>query len=200
MIGKMTMKRAVLIALALLLLVPLLVIAYQMQRDPSSSYPSVPPADAALQVQHGEYLARAGNCMACHTVRGGRQYAGGRAIATPFGDIYASNLTPDTDTGIGGWTSDDFWRALHDGKSKDGSFLYPAFPYPNYTNVTRADSDALFAYLRTIPAVAQKNREHALKFPYNQRLLLAFWRALYFEPGVFEADGKQSLEWNRGAY
>lgn len=194
------MKRVVFGLLALVLLIPLLVIAYQLFSDPSKDYPSVPPEDPAAQVIRGEYLAKAGNCMACHTVRGGKQYAGGRAISTPFGDIYASNLTSDAKTGIGSWTSDDFWRALHNGKSKDGSFLYPAFPYPNYTKVTRADSDALFAYLRTVPAVSQENEEHDLRFPYNQRMLLAFWRALYFEPGIFEADKKQSAEWNRGAY
>ena len=92
------------------------------------------------QIAHGRYLALAGNCAGCHTARGGAPYAGGRAVETPFGNVYASNLTPDDNTGLGTWTADDFWRALHSGKSKNGTLLYPAFPYPNYTRVTRADA------------------------------------------------------------
>ncbi|MGV3653776.1 MAG: c-type cytochrome, partial [Noviherbaspirillum sp.] len=118
----------------------------------------------------------------------------------PFGAIYAPNITPDGETGIGGWSADDFWRAIHNGKSKDGSFLYPAFPYPSYTRVTREDADAMFAYLRTLEPVRQENREHDLRFPYNQRILLGVWRALYFRPGVYEARTDRSPEWNRGAY
>ena len=158
------------------------------------------PANIDEQISRGRYLALAGNCAGCHTARGGAVYAGGRAIETPFGSVYSSNLTPDIKTGIGGWTPDDFWRALHHGKSKDGSLLYPAFPYPNYTRDTRADADALFAYLRTLPPLVQANRDHALKFPYNYRFLLAGWRALYFKPGVFKAAADRSAAWNRGAY
>ena len=120
--------------------------------------PSVAVADSAVQVARGKYLGLAGNCAACHTVRGGAEYAGGREVRTPFGSVFASNLTPDTKTGIGTWSADDFWRAMHHGKSKDGRLLYPAFPYPNYTLVTRADTDALFAWLRTIPPVEQDPR------------------------------------------
>lgn len=194
------MKRVLFIVLALVILVPLMVIGIEVLREPGSDQPSVPVSNLAEQIKRGEYLARAGNCMACHTTRGGKEYAGGRAIATPFGNIYASNITPDKETGIGSWTADDFWRAIHNGKSKDGSFLYPAFPYPNYTKVTRADADAMYAYLRTVPEVRQENREHDLRFPYNQRILLAFWRTLYFTPGVYQAEEKQGPEWNRGAY
>jgi mono/diheme cytochrome c family protein len=138
--------------------------------------------------------------MACHTARGGKPYAGGRAIPTPFGAVFAPNITPDAATGIGSWSADDFWRALHNGKSKDGRFLYPAFPYTEYTKVTRADADAMFAYLRTLAPVQQANREHELRFPYNQRLLLAGWRALYFRPGVYRNDPSRASDWNRGAY
>ena len=160
----------------------------------------VTQVDAATQVERGRYLALAGNCAACHTERGAAAYAGGRAIETPFGRVYASNLTPDQDTGIGAWSADDFWRALHHGKSKDGSLLYPAFPYPNFTRVTRADADALYGFLRTLPSVRQANRAHALRFPYDNRLLLAVWRALYFKPGGFRPDATRDPEWNRGAY
>ena len=152
------------------------------------------------QIALGRYLALAGNCAGCHTARGGAPYAGGRAVKTPFGNVYASNLTSDPATGLGAWTAADFWRALHHGKSRDGKRLYPAFPYPNYTRVTRDDADALFAYLRTLAPVNQPNREHDLRFPYNQRWLLAGWRALYFKPGVYQAASGQDAEWNRGAY
>ena len=148
----------------------------------------------------GEYLARAGDCIACHTARGGEPFAGGFEMPTPFGTLYTPNITPDPETGIGKWTADDFYRAMHDGKSKDGSLLYPAFPYPSYTKVTRADADAIYGYIQTIAPVKKKNKPHALKFPYNQRNLLIGWRALYFQPGEYKPDPAQSAEWNRGAY
>lgn len=152
------------------------------------------------QVQRGAYLARAGNCIACHTMRGGAPYAGGRAIETPFGVVFGSNITPDVKTGIGRWSASHFWRALHNGRSMDGRFLVPAFPYTNFTRVTRADSDALFAYLRTLPPVEQPNREHALRFPYDTQAALVVWRAAFFQPGTHESDRAQSAEWNRGRY
>jgi mono/diheme cytochrome c family protein len=156
--------------------------------------------DPQAQRLKGQYLAQAGNCMACHTVRGGAGYAGGRAIASPFGTLYTSNITPDKATGIGNWSRDDFWRALHHGRGRDGRFLYPAFPYTSYTRMSRDDSDALFAYLQSLPPVNQPNRDHALRFPYNQRMLLALWRALYFKPGSFTPDPARDAQWNRGAY
>ena len=152
------------------------------------------------QVQRGEYLARASNCFTCHTVRGGPAYAGGVAIPTPFGTVFSPNITPDRQTGLGAWTADDFWNALHKGKSRDGAYLYPAFPFPNYTRMTRADADALYAYFRTVPPVARENQRHELRFPYNEPRLLALWRALYFRPGVHKDDPAQSPQWNRGAY
>jgi mono/diheme cytochrome c family protein len=151
-------------------------------------------------IDRGAYLVRAGNCFSCHTAPGGKPYAGGRAIPTPYGTLYSSNITPDAETGLGRWTADDFWRALHEGRSRDGSLLYPAFPYPNYTKVVREDSDSMHAYLQSLAPVAQKNRPHEMRFPYDKRPLLAGWRALYFRQGVFEEDPKQSAQWNRGAY
>ena len=155
------------------------------------------PADL---VARGEYLARAGDCIGCHTARGGVPYAGGRGIETPFGTVYAPNLTPDPETGLGRWSANDFWRALHNGRAPDGRLLYPVFPYPNYTRVVRADSDAMYAYLRSLPAVAQPNRPHELGFPFNLQAALAVWRALYFKPGVYVPDPARSADWNRGAY
>jgi len=195
------MKRILLALILLVILIPAALIGRQYWHDPDADMPATAaPADPAQQIARGAYLARAGDCMACHTARGGADYAGGRLIATPFGDIYSPNITPDAATGIGDWSADDFWRALHNGKSKNGDFLYPAFPYTNYTRITRADADAMYAYFRTLPAVKQPNRPHALRFPYNQRPLLAVWRALYFQPGVQQPETGQSVEWNRGAY
>jgi len=156
------------------------------------------PSDSL--VARGAYLARAGNCMACHTARGGQSYAGGLGIATPFGTVFTSNLTPDDNTGIGSWSPAHFWRAMHNGRSKNGRLLYPAFPYPNYTQITREDSDALFAYLSSLPPVVQPNRPHELRFPYQSQAALAVWRALYFSPGVYQPDANRNAEWNRGAY
>ncbi len=155
---------------------------------------------SADPVARGAYLARAGNCMACHTERGGAPYAGGRGIDTPFGTVYSSNLTPDADTGLGRWSAPQFWRAMHHGRSADGRLLVPAFPYTSTTQISRGDSDALYAYLRSLPAVAQPAKPHELRFPFNTQVALAVWRALYFKPGEFEPDSAQSADWNRGAY
>ncbi len=153
------------------------------------------------QVERGAYLARAGNCIGCHTARGGAPYAGGRGIETPFGTVFGSNLTPDSATGLGAWSASQFWRALHNGRSRDGRLLLPAFPYPDYTRVTREDSDAIYAYLRSLAPVHRPTTEHALRFPYNSQLAVALWRALYFRPATPEpAASNQSAPWQRGAY
>ena len=185
-------------ALAAAMLIAVLV-AWPREQFVASAAPSATAATPD-NVARGAYLALVGNCMACHTARGGPAYAGGRALATPFGALFAPNITPDRTTGIGAWSADDFWRALHNGKSRDGRLLYPAFPYTNYTTVTRADADALYAFLHNLPAVQQANTPHALRFPYNQQVALAGWRLLYFKPGVFAPDQAESLAWNRGAY
>jgi mono/diheme cytochrome c family protein len=121
-------------------------------------------------------------------------------MATPFGNLYVPNITPDDDTGIGLWSADDFYRMMHTGVSKDGKLLYPAMPFASYTQITRADSDAIFSYLMSIAPVKQKNREHELRFPFNNRDLLIGWRTLYFKEGEFKATPGQTVEWNRGAY
>ncbi|MNX37663.1 Alcohol dehydrogenase cytochrome c subunit precursor [compost metagenome] len=151
-------------------------------------------------VERGRYLALAGNCAGCHTTRGGQPYAGGVPLETPFGTIYATNLTPDATHGIGGWSSAHFWRAMHNGRSKDGRLLYPAFPYPNFTQVTREDSDALYAYLRSVAPANTENKAHRLRFPYDTQAALAVWRALSFKPQPFVANANKPAEWNRGAY
>lgn len=174
------------------------VVAQTSKPAPTKAAPAA-PANAS-EIQRGEYLARAGDCVACHTTRGGAPFAGGLEIPTPFGRLYSPNITPDRETGIGKWTADDFWQALHFGRMPNGQPYYPAFPYNNYTRVTRADADAMFAYLKSIPPVRRKNRPQEMSFPYNQRALLNGWRALYFEPGEYEPAPTQSAEWNRGAY
>ncbi|HJV76220.1 MAG TPA: cytochrome c [Noviherbaspirillum sp.] len=190
----------IVIAASLLLTAAIAAVLYFGLREDDASHAQGTSIDKDVLIARGAYLARAGNCRGCHTVRGGAPYAGGRAIQTPFGIIYSSNITSDRNTGIGTWTGDDFWRALHNGKSKDGTLLYPAFPYSNYSKVTRADADALFAYFRSLAPVSQSNRAPELRFPFNQRILLAGWRALYFRPGVYQSQPDRNAEWNRGAY
>jgi len=163
----------------------------------AAAWPTPAGADT---VARGEYLTRAGNCMACHTDRGGAPWAGGRALATPFGTVYAGNLTPDVRTGLGAWSGEDFWRALHHGRSRDGRMLYPAFPYTHYTRITRADADAMYAYLRTLAPQDRPNNPHALNWPYNTQAALAVWRALYFRPGGHREEVERGPQWNRGAY
>jgi mono/diheme cytochrome c family protein len=195
------MKKNILIVLAAVaaLLVLAVVIAWPREQRIASSSPAAYAATPA-NIARGAYLARAGDCMACHTTRGGAPYAGGRAIDTPFGRLLAPNITSDRDSGIGAWSADDFWRALHNGKSRDGRLLYPAFPYTSYTKVTRDDADALFAFMQTIPPQKTASLPHELRFPYNQQVMLAGWRLLYFTPAVYANVPTQNAQWNRGAY
>ena len=151
-----------------------------------------PPPLTPLAARGAE-LARLGNCAGCHTAPGGRPYAGGRAFDTPFGRVMAGNLTPHA-SGLGGWEAEDFWRALHEGRSRDGRLLLPVFPYEQFTHVTREDADALFAYLRALTPVAQHNAAHALRFPYNTQAALALWQTLFFRPEPAPQQGE------RGAY
>src|ERR1700674_2156098 len=152
------------------------------------------------QVQRGEYLARAGDCISCHTAKGGEPYAGGLRLDSPFGYMLSSNITPDPETGIGRWSSTDFQRAMHDGVNNSGKDMYPLMPYDFYTKVTREDIDAIFAYLRTLKPVRNQLTSNHLNFPFNQRWSMAAWRELYFTEGTFKADAAQKPSWNRGAY
>jgi len=151
-------------------------------------------------VQRGEYLARAGDCISCHTAEGGSPYAGGLRLDTPFGYMLAPNITPDPATGIGRWSSTDFYRALHDGVNKRNRDMYPTMPYDFYTKVTRADIDAIYAYLRTIKPVRNAVEVNHLDFPFDQRWTMAGWRELYFREGTFTPDPTKTAAWNRGGY
>ncbi|WP_213957021.1 MULTISPECIES: cytochrome c [unclassified Variovorax] len=198
------MRRLASILLTLLLLLAVLAaMVWQLNlrgEDPLPD-PAVAFTPTPQQVERGRYLALAGNCAGCHTTRGGVPYAGGVAIDTPFGSVYSTNLTPDKTHGIGDWSAAHFWRAMHNGRSKDGRLLYPAFPYPNFTKVTREDSDAIYAYLQQgVAASPRPNDAHRLRFPYDTQLALAVWRALSFTPEPFVADASKPAEWNRGAY
>jgi len=151
-------------------------------------------------IARGEYLARAGDCVACHTVPGDKLFGGRRPMVTPFGTLYTPNISSDKEYGIGKWTAEQFYTMMHTGRSRDGSLIYPAMPFGSYTKVTRADSDAIFAYLKSVPPVKQRNKPHELRFPFNNRSLLLGWRTLYFHEGEYVPDKSQSIEWNRGAY
>ncbi|MFT3805224.1 MAG: cytochrome c [Burkholderiaceae bacterium] len=192
--------RLVAVLALLIALLAGLVTWLNVRDEKSFDEPEPPLAVSAEHIARGRYLAQAGNCIGCHTKTGGATLAGGRGVGTPFGVVVAPNITPDVETGIGAWSAADFWRAMHHGRAKDGRLLYPAFPYPSFTYVTREDSDALYAYLRTVPAVEQPNAQHALRFPYDKQAALAVWRALYFKPGRFETDSGHDPDWNRGRY
>lgn len=155
--------------------------------------------DAAL-IRRGRYLTIAGDCASCHTRAGGHPFAGGLGLETPFGVIYSPNLTSDRETGIGAWTPDQFFRALHDGVAPGGKHLYPALPYPHFTILSRADSDAILAYLKTIPARRYTQPANRLPFPIDIRLSLVGWNTLNFSPHAFRPDPSKPAAWNRGAY
>jgi mono/diheme cytochrome c family protein len=151
-------------------------------------------------VKRGAYLTRAGDCAACHTADPSRPFAGGLPIDTPFGTIVTPNITPDPETGIGQWSDADFMRAMHEGIGKGGERLYPVFPYAEFTRVTEQDVLAIRAYLNTLAPIHYTPPANRLKFPFNQRWLMAFWNLFNFTEGRFVPDPKQSAEWNRGAY
>ena len=165
--------------------------------------PITPPTaqsfDPAL-VKRGRDLAAIGNCSDCHTVPGGKAFAGGLAVPTPFGAVYSSNITPDPVTGIGRWSEAAFQRAMRSGVDRAGHHLYPTFPYDHFTNVTDEDDRALYAFLMTRSPVHAPDHTNDLSFPYNQRFVVAGWKLLFLKRGTFKADSSQSAEWNRGAY
>ena len=163
--------------------------------DPTGVPPELANADV---VKRGEYLARAADCMVCHTAAHGLEYAGGLGFPTPFGMLYSTNITPDKETGIGNYTDQDFLNAVQRGVRRDGTRLYPAMPYPSYTYVTDNDALAIKAYLFSLPAVQAGAVENTLGFPFNQRWLMGFWSAFFNENRRFQPNAAQRQEWNRG--
>nr|WP_298727394.1 cytochrome c [uncultured Steroidobacter sp.] len=162
--------------------------------------PASADSDERTQIEHGEYLVRAANCVSCHTQPGGAVFAGGVPFPTDFGTIYSTNITPDETTGIGGWSFEQFEAAMRRGLRPDGRHLYPAFPYPSFTKIDDADLRALYAYFMSLKPVSEPARANELKFPYSQRGLLGVWKSMYFEAGRFVPDASRSAQWNRGAY
>ncbi|MBM4197263.1 MAG: c-type cytochrome [Gammaproteobacteria bacterium] len=159
------------------------------------------PSIAEDLVERGRYLTAAGGCISCHTADedGAAPFAGGRALASDFGTFFGPNITPDRDTGIGAWSEADFLRAVLEGRSPSGAAYFPAFPYPSYAGLTEDDARAIYAYLRTLPAVRRENLEH--KLPWHvSRVGARIWQALYFSPTGFQRDPARSETWNRGAY
>ena len=152
------------------------------------------------RIERGRYLAVLGDCAGCHTAPGGQPFAGGLALQTPFGTIVAPNITPDPDTGIGNWTDEEFVAALHEGRGRNGTRLYPAMPYPAYTRMTDADVLAMRAYFATVAPVQNMVIANQLPFPLNIRLAMLVWNGLNFTPGRYQANPQKSAEWNRGAY
>ena len=162
--------------------------------------PPAPQSFDANLVKRGRDLAAIGNCNDCHTVRGGKAFAGGLPVPTPFGAIYSSNITPDPETGIGRWSEAAFRRAMRSGVDRAGQHLYPTFPYDHFTNVTDEDDRALYAFLMTRQGVHAPARANELAFPLNQRFVVAGWKLLFLRRGTYRPDSTQSAEWNRGAY
>jgi mono/diheme cytochrome c family protein len=154
----------------------------------------------ASPAERGEYLAKAADCLVCHTNPGGKDYAGGLGFKLPFGTLYSTNITPDKDTGIGNYSDQDFLNAMHRGIRRDGARLYPAMPYTSYTYVSDEDALAIKAYLFSLPAVHATPPANTLTFPFNQRWAMIFWAALFNPDTRFEPDSARSPEWNRGAY
>jgi mono/diheme cytochrome c family protein len=170
--------------------------------DSAGAAPLIAGAPPSADVlARGEYLTKAADCVACHTVaESHKPFAGGVAFKLPIGTIYSSNITPDKISGIGNWSDDEFVRAVREGVRNDGAHLYPAFPYTSYTRLSRSDVLAIKAYLLSLPAIKQANRANDMGFPFNQRWAMGFWNAAFFKSQRFVADPAKSPEWNSGAY
>jgi mono/diheme cytochrome c family protein len=162
--------------------------------------PPAPPAFDVALIKRGRDLAAIGNCNECHTVRGGKNFAGGLPVPTPFGTIYSSNITPDAETGIGQWSEAAFRRAMREGVNRKGEHLYPTFPYDHFTHVSDEDDRALYAFLMTRQPVHAPSRENQISFPLNQRPIIAGWKLLFLRHDSYQPDATKSAEWNRGAY
>jgi mono/diheme cytochrome c family protein len=155
---------------------------------------------SAATIARGKALTDAADCAGCHTADPSRPFAGGKRIDTPFGGIYSPNLTPDRDTGLGAWSDEEFYRALRHGVARDGSRYYPAFPYPNFTKITRDDILAIRAYLATLTPFRNIKPPPELRWPLSYRVVMRGWNFLFFKPGIFEPNQQKSAEWNRGGY
>ncbi len=178
----------------------LAVVAFALMWRPAIAPQQQAPVFDAATVAQGGRLAALGSCAACHTAEPSRPYAGGLPLATPFGTVYSTNITPDRATGIGAWSEEAFTRALRAGVSRDGHLLYPAFPYDHYTRLSQADIHALYAWFMTRSALDAPARGNDMRFPFGVRPLVAFWNVLYLDRDPWQPDPQRGAEWNRGAY
>lgn len=197
-IRKRVMALGVVLACVVLAMAGFTIFAWRSEIAPVAT-PAAASFDSAI-VARGAKLAAAGFCLGCHTGPQGKAYAGGLPLVTAFGTVYSTNITPDPGTGIGNWSLQAFDRAMHQGVARDGSHLFPAFPYDHFTKVSDDDVRAIYAYLMTQPAVSQAPTPNTLPFPLNVRLLQAGWKLLFFKEGRFQTTADQDAEWNRGAY
>lgn len=167
---------------------------------PATSYPV--DAKTRALIKRGEYLTKAGDCIACHTdtQHNGKAFAGGLGIYTPFGTIYSPNITPDKSTGIGLWSNEDFIRAMHQGIAPNGSYYFPVFPFPSFAKINKNDLLAIKAYLFSLPPINKANQANEMMWPFNWRFLQLGWRILFLHANEYQPDNQQTLSWNRGAY
>lgn len=194
----MTHRR--LFAASAVLVVAAIAVALYLMWEPAIA-PIQPPPPASIDRElalRGARVVALGDCAVCHTAKGGKPYAGGLPLVTPFGTIYSTNITPDPATGIGAWSLEAFTRAMREGIARDGHQLYPAFPYVHFTRMADGDIAAAYAYLMRRDPVAAPPRPNALVFPLNFRPLVAFWNVLFLRPGPVPDDATQSVAWNRG--
>jgi len=189
---------AVIVAVCIAAIAAFFALAWRSAID-AIARPEASSFDPAL-VRRGGELAAAGNCVTCHTAPGGKSFAGGVAVATPFGTVYSTNITPDPETGIGRWSQAAFARAMREGVDRAGRHLYPAFPYEHFTLLTDADTAALYAYLMSREGVSAAPPDNALSFPFNNRMLLATWKLLFLHQGPYQPVAARDEAWNRGAY
>jgi mono/diheme cytochrome c family protein len=176
------------------------IVAFFIVWRPSVALESSAPNSSPAEITRGAQLAALGNCITCHTKADGTSFAGGRPIETPFGTIYSTNVTPDRDTGIGGWSAFAFQRAMKDGVSRDGHHLYPAFPYDHMAKMSDEDIAAVYAFIMSRRSVKASPPPNNLPFPFNQRPLIAGWKQLFLDRGVTPTNAAKSADWNRGAY
>jgi mono/diheme cytochrome c family protein len=201
---------AIIAGLLVLALISLFSLLWSQAHQPKAIEPTPAPLAIFMHptphgpnagiIKRGRYLVIAGDCVSCHTREGGGPFNGGLGLNTPFGMIYSPDITGDRATGLGGWSDDQFFHALNKGVAADGTHLYPAFPFPHFTIVSRADSDAILAYLKTVPGTAYTPPPNALPFPLDLRISAAAWHMLFFRNHSFHSDQTKSAVWNRGAY
>ncbi|ALN79666.1 cytochrome c [Lysobacter antibioticus] len=193
-------KRLLVWALAIVAIVLLWIVGSSLVQRWYQRGPAVQVQASAEQIERGRYLVAAADCAACHTADGGAPFAGGVPLASPFGVIHGTNITPDTQTGIGRYSADEFFHAITRGEARDGHQLYPAMPYVSYKTLARADSDAIYAYLMTRPAVQQENRANGVGFPFNIRTGIHAWNLLFAGADAQPASQGSSAAWKRGEY